>query len=226
MEQDEETMAGICGMLKTGAGYVKNEIAAPQKRWKSKEESIGAQSRMGHQAERQAEDRRMTVKEECRNTGLIGGRIVKQLKLLGGSSPALLDTGSMSSVVPANSTVKARDRGFDVDALKLVEKSQFASVWDASIKRMDFLGAVHVEAKLEGGNRGLVPFHISPSKEDMIILGTNALRKLGVELSIVADKKGSNKQWTEGDESNATVPTESTPNFMLLTLNINDMEEF
>ncbi|KAK6026636.1 hypothetical protein OSTOST_07384 [Ostertagia ostertagi] len=138
---------------------------------------------------RQARNLEMTVKKECGNRDLVGGRIVKQLRLLGGNNPALLDTGSMVSVIPVEILAKARDRGFDVDALKLVEKSQLAPVLDASNKKMDFLGAVYVEAKLEGGNRASVPFYISPSKNDEIILGTNALNKLGVRVSIVGEKE-------------------------------------
>ncbi|KAK6025738.1 zinc knuckle [Ostertagia ostertagi] len=138
---------------------------------------------------RQARNLEMTVKKECGNRDLVGGRIVKQLRLLGGNNPALLDTGSMVSVIPVEILAKARDRGFDVDALKLVEKSQLAPVLDASNKEIDFLGAVYVEAKLEGGNRASVPFYISPSKNEEIILGTNALNKLGVRVSIVGEKK-------------------------------------
>ncbi|KAK6013801.1 hypothetical protein OSTOST_20858 [Ostertagia ostertagi] len=98
----------------------------------------------------------MTARREGKNIGdLVGGRVVKQLSVLGAMIPALIDTGSM---------LKAQDRGIDVDALKLIEVSQLAPVFDASNRRMEFLGAVYIDTELEGGDRGLVPFHISPRK--------------------------------------------------------------
>ncbi|KAK6019603.1 zinc knuckle, partial [Ostertagia ostertagi] len=154
----------------------------------------------------QARSLGMVAQDIGKATELVGNRIVKQLNLLGGRHPVLIDTGSMISVIPVETLAKAQDEGMNLDALKLVKESQLAPVFDASDNRMRFFGAVYIETELEGGNRALVPFHISPSKGDMIILGTNALRKLGVKLSIVADRKESSKQWTEReDESNATV---------------------
>ncbi|KAK6017468.1 zinc knuckle [Ostertagia ostertagi] len=144
---------------------------------------------------RQARSLGMTARREGKNIGdLVGGRVVKQLSVLGAMIPALIDTGSMVSVIPVNILAKAQDRGIDVDALKLIEVSQLAPVFDASNRRMEFLGAVYIDTELEGGDRGLVPFHISPRKGGEIILGTNALSTLGVVLSVVADNEKSNEQ--------------------------------
>ncbi|KAK6017783.1 zinc knuckle, partial [Ostertagia ostertagi] len=111
---------------------------------------------------KQARSLGMTVRREEGNLcDLVGGRVVKQVTLLGSKNPALIDTGSMVSVIPVEILAKAQNRGIDVDALKLTEKSQLAPVFDASDRRMRFLGAVHIETELEGGNRGFVPFHIS-----------------------------------------------------------------
>ncbi|KAK6021282.1 hypothetical protein OSTOST_13047, partial [Ostertagia ostertagi] len=49
---------------------------------------------------------------------------------------------------------------------------------------MEFLGAVYIETELEGGNRSVVPFHISPTKDEELILGTNALGRLGIKVSV------------------------------------------
>ncbi|KAK6016205.1 zinc knuckle, partial [Ostertagia ostertagi] len=146
--------------------------------------------RVNHEIINQARSLGMRTKRESGNADeLVGGRFVKELSMLGGSYPALIDTGSMISVVPVNILAKAQDKGVNVDALRLVENSQLTPVFDASNKRMAFLGAVYVEAELEGGNPGLVPFHISPSRNDEIILGTNALSKLGVKVSVLGNKE-------------------------------------
>ncbi|KAK6022583.1 zinc knuckle [Ostertagia ostertagi] len=133
-------------------------------------------------------------RQDEESTELIGNRVVKQLCLLGGKSPALIDTGSMISIIPVQVLAEAQDRGFDVDTLKLVNKSQLVPVYDASNNKMELLGAVYIEVELVGGNRRWVPFHISPSKENELILGTNALSRLGVEVSIVPDKLESVEQ--------------------------------
>ncbi|KAK6019494.1 hypothetical protein OSTOST_14870 [Ostertagia ostertagi] len=120
------------------------------------------------------------------------------VRLLNGENPALIDTGSMISIVPVEVLGKAKDRGFDVDTLKLVEKSQLAPVFDASENKMEFLGAVFIETELEGGNRCVVPFHISPAKDEELILGTNALSRLGVEVSIVRNEVEGNRRERKG----------------------------
>ncbi|KAK6027861.1 hypothetical protein OSTOST_06103 [Ostertagia ostertagi] len=47
---------------------------------------------------------------------------------------------------------------------------------------MTFLGAVKVEVELEGGGKAEVAFHISDVKEEEILLGTNALKDVGVQV--------------------------------------------
>nr|CDJ98289.1 unnamed protein product [Haemonchus contortus] len=48
--------------------------------------------------------------------------------------------------------------------------------------RMDFLGAVKIAVELEEGNKVDVAFHIADDKEAKILLGTNALGKLGIQV--------------------------------------------
>ncbi|VDL84330.1 unnamed protein product [Nippostrongylus brasiliensis] len=59
---------------------------------------------------------------------LVGERLVGQLNLLDGSCPALLDTGSMISIIPIEVLAQAKERGYDVDALQLIENSQLRPV--------------------------------------------------------------------------------------------------
>ncbi|KAK6010697.1 hypothetical protein OSTOST_24249, partial [Ostertagia ostertagi] len=134
---------------------------------------------------RQARSLGMRVKRELGNKDeLVGGRFVMELSLLGGRYPALIDTGSMISAVPVEILAKAQDRGVNVDALRFVAKSQLPPVFDASTNRMEFLGAVYI-----GGQSSKEGIEACPSKNDEIILGTNALSKLGVKVSIVGKKK-------------------------------------
>ncbi|VDP01322.1 unnamed protein product [Heligmosomoides polygyrus] len=52
---------------------------------------------------------------------------------------------------------------------------------------MVFLGAVRIDVQLEEGPMASVAFHIAKGEEDEILLGTNALPSLGVQLSLVKD---------------------------------------
>ncbi|VDP05402.1 unnamed protein product [Heligmosomoides polygyrus] len=46
---------------------------------------------------------------------------------------------------------RAKDKGYDIDSLKFLDKSKLTSVHDASSNRMDFLGTVYLDVELEGG---------------------------------------------------------------------------
>ncbi|KAK6041588.1 zinc knuckle [Cooperia oncophora] len=133
----------------------------------------------------QASSLGIAVKDEnWSKSTLIGDRVVASLTLLDRTSSALIDTGSMISIIPVDVLAKAQQDGYDVDALEVIEECRLSPVFDASDNRMRFLGAVIIEAELQGGNRCKVAFHITKRKEAEIILGTNALEDLGVEISI------------------------------------------
>ncbi|KAK5981123.1 hypothetical protein GCK32_022514, partial [Trichostrongylus colubriformis] len=132
----------------------------------------------------------MAVREnESAASDLIGDRMTVALNLLGESCEALVDTGSMISIVPVELLAKVQDQGFDLDSLDMVPKAHLKPVFDASDNRMEFLAAVYIEVKVEGGMTERVAFHISPRKETEVILGTNALNKLGI--SVLIETKGS-----------------------------------
>ncbi|RCN24913.1 reverse transcriptase, partial [Ancylostoma caninum] len=90
----------------------------------------------------------------------------------------------MISIVPVGVLAEAQDRGVDVDALKLIDKSRLKPVFDASNNAMKFFGAVYIDVELEGGEKETVAFHISSGPEDELLIGTNALKKLGVEVKV------------------------------------------
>ncbi|KAK6025952.1 zinc knuckle [Ostertagia ostertagi] len=153
----------------------------------------------------QARSLGMAVKNaRVKRSALIGDRVVVSINLLDRENQALVDTGSMISILPVDILRKAQDSGYDVDALELVEESSLSPVFDASGNRMHFLGAVIVETELHGGNRERVAFHISKGKEEEIILGTNALGRLGIEVSIIGNQEGKIQQRKEEDRGDVT----------------------
>uniref|UniRef100_A0A7I4XU34 Reverse transcriptase domain-containing protein n=1 Tax=Haemonchus contortus TaxID=6289 RepID=A0A7I4XU34_HAECO len=126
----------------------------------------------------------MATREVTGASDLIGTQIVMEINLLEESYKALVDTGSMISIIPIGVLAKAQERGFDVDTLSVVPKAKLRPVFDASNNRMNFEGAVYIQVDTKSGHSGLIPFHISPTKEAEVIIGTNALSRLGVEVSI------------------------------------------
>ncbi|EYC16536.1 hypothetical protein Y032_0033g2708 [Ancylostoma ceylanicum] len=115
---------------------------------------------------------------------LIGRKVSVWAKLLDARVPALLDTGSMISIVPVGVLIRAKSRGFDVDCLEVIPESEMESVYDASNHKMEFLGAVKITVELENGRKNEIAFHIRDSSDDEILLGTNSLDELGVQLTV------------------------------------------
>ncbi|KAK6055522.1 zinc knuckle [Cooperia oncophora] len=129
----------------------------PSKNEETKLSSIIERNRsMGMKARRKRSD----------DSDLIGKRIMVPVRLLGDRCTALVDTGSMISIIPLKVLAKAQDRGWDVDSLKVVPKSRLKPVFDASNKRMDFVGAVHIEVEMDSGNTEMIAFHISRGQDE------------------------------------------------------------
>ncbi|VDO71858.1 unnamed protein product [Heligmosomoides polygyrus] len=108
------------------------------------------------------------------------------------------DTGSMISIIPVSLLAAAQKSGFDVDALEVVPESNMIPVYDASGNRMEFLGAVKMKVEIEGGKGTEVAFHISDVKDEEILLGTNALERLGIH--IVLSPENAVEHGAEGEE--------------------------
>ncbi|EYB82874.1 hypothetical protein Y032_0348g3171 [Ancylostoma ceylanicum] len=121
------------------------------------------------------------VKSFPANKGLVGKRTVVRVRLMDTEVPALLDTGSMISVVPVRILDDAQKRGYDIDKLKVLKMR--SKVYDASNNAMTFAGAVRIDVEVEGRKRA-VAFHISQGDENELLLGTNALEDLGIKVLI------------------------------------------
>lgn len=56
--------------------------------------------------------------------------MITPVKLMGGSNPALLDTGPMISIIPLGELIKARNEGFDIDSLQPIDNYETEPVFD------------------------------------------------------------------------------------------------
>ncbi|KAL6733855.1 hypothetical protein Aduo_004466 [Ancylostoma duodenale] len=115
---------------------------------------------------------------------LFGDRTVAQLEIFGRMWPGILDTGSEISILPAKVLLQAEADGVDIDS-DVVEHAMDKSkhVYDASGSRMSSVTVVEVNLR-ESDRSDIVRsrMHVSKSHEDMVIIGTNVLPRLGYKL--------------------------------------------
>ncbi|VDL87126.1 unnamed protein product, partial [Nippostrongylus brasiliensis] len=112
------------------------------------------------------------------NYDLVGERTVRNVHLLGLTRKALLDTGSQISILPRQVIRAAELAGLDTDVETVPITGEHA-VYDASGHRMKFGGAVRLAIQIEDGPKHRIPLFIMDGDDEMIVLGTNALKTLG-----------------------------------------------
>ncbi|EYB96268.1 hypothetical protein Y032_0152g2895 [Ancylostoma ceylanicum] len=138
---------------------------------------------------------------------VIGKPTISKVTILNRVARALLDSGSMVNIIPLQFLVNAQDEGFDVDSLELLSEENIEEVYDASNNPMTFLGLVKIPVTLHGGRKGDVAFHISQKGDSEILLGTNALQKLGVNITITTkDGTSSSSPSKAAKQGRITVP--------------------
>ncbi|KHJ99572.1 zinc knuckle [Oesophagostomum dentatum] len=140
---------------------------------------------------------------------LVGMKVTAWARMLEERISALMDTGSMISIVPVGVLVRAKKRGFDIDSLEVLPEKEMEPICDASGRRMKFLGAVKTAVALEQGKKNEVAFYILDSNSNKIVLGTNSLEDLGVTWKIVGraeDPTSSYLKRYRVDSRNAVLP--------------------
>ncbi|VDL77343.1 unnamed protein product [Nippostrongylus brasiliensis] len=127
-----------------------------------------------------------------------GKKLTIPVKVLGVSTYALLDTGSETSIAPLKLFARARERGIDVDTfVERVPQKAEVVIRDASGNRMNILDAIRMEMEIFD-TKTIVPMYVSKSPNDMIIIGTNVLHNIGLQLT----RKGSKinlLKWEENE---------------------------
>nr|CDJ95103.1 gag, pol and env protein precursor [Haemonchus contortus] len=126
----------------------------------------------------------MVVGKGSATTNLVGKKSTAWVNMLNERVRALIDTGSMISIVPIGLLARAQDNGFDVDSLTVIDRETLEPVYDASNNEMQFLGGISIAVKIEGGSEYEVAFYISKEKGHEVLLGTNALGGLGVQIHL------------------------------------------
>ncbi|KAK6056970.1 zinc knuckle [Cooperia oncophora] len=134
---------------------------------------------------------------------IVGKRSTIDVKVLGRDRKALLDTGSEVSILPSRVLKEAMSDGIDIDAVvKEIPVPKSLKITDASGRVMNFLTAVDIDVADKSDNKhSLVRMLVSRSEEDLIILGTNAISRMGYEVrKISCEKEDRTMERQQGSE--------------------------
>ncbi|VDP10916.1 unnamed protein product [Heligmosomoides polygyrus] len=111
-------------------------------------------------------------------------RTTAQVQLLGMTRTALMDTGSQVSIIPLQMLVDALQNGYDLNAdVEEIDLDWNKAVYDASGNPMSFNGAIKLTIQVSKGPRHRIGLYVTAGGDDVIVLGTNALKKLGLSLT-------------------------------------------
>ncbi|EYC38184.1 hypothetical protein Y032_0736g1942 [Ancylostoma ceylanicum] len=98
---------------------------------------------------------------------------------------ALIDTGSVISVIPVGVVEKVQRSGVDLDSMAtMMGDGEEAQVYNASGDPMEFLMRIATDVKVCGAGSATAQFHLQQSSDEVFMLGTNVLGALGIHVKL------------------------------------------
>ncbi|KAL6733919.1 hypothetical protein Aduo_004519 [Ancylostoma duodenale] len=114
-----------------------------------------------------------------------GGSFHCDIRVSGLEAKALIDSGSVITILPLGLLKKARGQGADLDKMvTMMGDGGDTQVHDASGNPMSFLMRIATAIQVKGGGCARVQMHIQKSDSDTILIGTNAFEALGIQIRI------------------------------------------
>ncbi|EYC14484.1 hypothetical protein Y032_0040g234 [Ancylostoma ceylanicum] len=113
----------------------------------------------------------------------VGQPCVCNVKIFGVTTKALIDTGSVISIVPVGLLKMARQQGvnFDAEAAKVGSGNERTLI-DASGNPMGFLAELVANVRVQEAGKAPVHLHVQRTQDTTLLLGTNALSELGITI--------------------------------------------
>ncbi|RCN36406.1 zinc knuckle, partial [Ancylostoma caninum] len=131
-------------------------------------------------------------------TTAYGKPFMCNVQVLGLNAKALIDTGSVLSIMPVGLLKRAQNR-VDFDQLvEIKDNINIQQVIDASGQSMHFLGVIAALVKVQGAGEAKVQMHVQKTADCTLLLGTNALEFLGIRVTL-SDQNS--KQRSENDNN-------------------------
>uniref|UniRef100_A0A8L8K6L8 Reverse transcriptase n=1 Tax=Heligmosomoides polygyrus TaxID=6339 RepID=A0A8L8K6L8_HELPZ len=130
---------------------------------------------------------------------LVGAQTTALVQLLGVTRTARLDTGSQVSIIPLQMLGNALQDGYDLNAdVEEIDLDRSKAVYDASGNPMSFKGAVRLAMQVNKGTRHRIDLFVQAGGDDLIVLGPNALEKLGWNLPHNVQSSRGRTEWSSG----------------------------
>ncbi|EYC24467.1 hypothetical protein Y032_0013g1920 [Ancylostoma ceylanicum] len=118
-------------------------------------------------------------------TAAHGGSFHCDIRVFGLEAEALIDSGSVITILPLGLLKKARDQGADLDKMvTMMGDGGDSQVQDASGNPMSFLMRIATAIQVKGGGSARVQMHIQKSDSDTILIGTNAFEALRIQIRL------------------------------------------
>ncbi|EPB71435.1 sushi domain protein [Ancylostoma ceylanicum] len=160
-EQHQKTDGGV---RKTNSGKLKGSFSAQVRGWCCSIREPG---------------RRLIL------TKAYGKPCVCKVDVFGIKAQAIVDTGSIVSIVPVGLLKQAMDKAIDLDSMvTMMGDGNKHKVVDASGNSMDFLMLIATDLRVEGAGAARVQMHVQQSMDTTILLGTNALEPLNIRVQM------------------------------------------
>uniref|UniRef100_A0A7I4YM70 CCHC-type domain-containing protein n=1 Tax=Haemonchus contortus TaxID=6289 RepID=A0A7I4YM70_HAECO len=128
------------------------------------------------------------VRTDAQTNGMTeayGKPYICNVTIFGIIAKAMIDTGSVLSIVPMGLLKQAQNKGVDLDGMvKVMNWRAKRPIVDASGNAMSFLKLIATDVQLHDAQSACVQLHIQDSPESLVLLGTNALKALGVDIRL------------------------------------------
>ncbi|RCN27353.1 hypothetical protein ANCCAN_26913 [Ancylostoma caninum] len=139
-----------------------------------------------------------------------GGPCLCNIEIFGIKAKALIDTGSVITIIPLGLLKRAMEQGADLDNMvTMMGNGSDSQVYDASGNPMSFLMLIAATVSVEGAGTARVQMHIQKSNNDMILIGTNALEALGIHIQIGSGAKEEKQPAEERRKRDSSYPLAS-----------------
>ncbi|KAL6742447.1 hypothetical protein Aduo_015596 [Ancylostoma duodenale] len=119
---------------------------------------------------------------------------------------ALLDTGSVISVIPVGFLKKAQSAGVNLDSMvTMMGDGKEAQAYNASGDPTKFLMRIATKVRICGAGSATAQLHVQQSSDEVLMLLTNVLGALGIQVKFIPEG-GLNMKSTDKFRMDAVKP--------------------